>query len=219
MTFKEDLEAQGKRLAEAQRRFIARRRNPDGGRDESFGGEVFRPGLAILKGVKFYGGGEVPGGAGEPVYRSHPDVVRFARERFYGGGEVPNGPASQDASGRAEPTRGGGGPGDEASFPDEVKGFTIHVVIAKGENAPSCPRPPLDAEFILHLLLRHDEHDALIGDLIERYGRKCARLGVRRANLWFYAEVLWTALPLLKRTLVKASGLVAFGEWVRRHVL
>lgn len=148
MTFKEELEAQGKRLAEAQRRYFADRAKPDGGRDESSGGEVFRPGLALLKGVKFYGGGEVPDGAGEPKHRSHPEIVRFVQEKFYGGGEVPNESASQDASGWAEPPPRCGGPGDEASPPDEVKGFTIHVVIAKGEDAPSCPRSPLDAEFI-----------------------------------------------------------------------
>lgn len=219
MTFKEELEAQGKRLAEAQRRYFAGRAKPDGGRDETTDGVVSRPGLALLKGVKFYGGGEVPGGTGEPEYRSHPEIVRFAQERFHGGGEVPNEPASQDVSGRTEPPPRGGGQGDEASPPDAVKVLTIHAVMVQGEDASSCPRPPLDAEFMLHLLLRHDEHDALIGDLIERYGRKFARLGARRANLWFYAEVLWTALPLLKRALIKASGLVAFGEWVRRHVL
>lgn len=218
MTFKEELEAQGKRLVEAQRRYFASQAKPDGGRDEPPRGEL-RPGLALLKGVKFYGGGEVPGGAGEPKYRSHPEIARFVQENFYGSGEVPNGPASQDASGQAEPPASSDGPGEETPPSDDVKGFTFHLVIATGADAPSCPRPPLDAEFILHLLLRHDEHDALIGDLIERYGRKCARLGARRANLWFYAEVLWTALPLLKRALIKASGLVAFGEWVRRHVL
>ena len=218
MTFKEELEAQGKRLAEAQRRYFAGRAKSDGGRDESSGGEVFRPGRALTRGAKFYGGNEVPGGAGEPEYRVHPEIVRFARERFYCGGKVPNGPVSQGASGLVVPPPRAG-PGDEAPPPDELKGFTINVVIAKCEDAPPCPRPPLDAEFMLHLLLRHDEHDALIGDLVERYGRKRARLGARRANLWFYAEVLWTALPLLKRALIEVSGLVAFGEWVRRHVL
>ena len=80
------------------------------------------------------------------------------------------------------------------------------------------PQPPLDAEFILHLLLNKDEQDALIGDLIERYGKKCERLGVRRANFWFYAEVCRTAWPLIKRFIAKAGGLIAVGEWLRRHI-
>jgi hypothetical protein len=80
------------------------------------------------------------------------------------------------------------------------------------------PQPPLDAEFVLHLLLNKDEQDALIGDLIERYARKCERLGVRRANLWFYAEVVRTAWPLIKRVIAKAGGLIAVGEWLRRHI-
>jgi len=79
-------------------------------------------------------------------------------------------------------------------------------------------QPPLNAEFLLHVLLRRDENDAIIGDLIEKYGKKCARLGPRRANLWFYTEVFLTALPLMKRALVKVSGLMTLAEFVRRHI-
>lgn len=79
-------------------------------------------------------------------------------------------------------------------------------------------QPPINAEFLLHLLLRHDEQDAIIGDLIERYGKKCARLGTRRTNIWFYAEIFWTALPLIKRALLKVSGMVTLAEFVRRHI-
>ncbi|MDT7543355.1 MAG: hypothetical protein QOE33_3259 [Acidobacteriota bacterium] len=88
------------------------------------------------------------------------------------------------------------------------------------EEQPPAPilQPPLNAEFLLHLLLRHDEHDAVIGDMIERYGKKCARLGRCRANCWFYAEVFWTALPLIKRALFKVSGLMTLAEFVRRHI-
>ena len=86
------------------------------------------------------------------------------------------------------------------------------------QSAPAAnPQPPVNAEFILHLLLRKDEQDALIGDLLERYSKKCARLGVRRANLWFYAEIFWTALPLIKRALM-SGGLITLGEWIRRHI-
>lgn len=85
-------------------------------------------------------------------------------------------------------------------------------------SSKTLTQPPLNAEFFLHLLLRHDEHDAIIGDLIERYGKKCARLGTSRANFWFYAEVFWTALPLIKRALLKVSGMMALAEFVRRHI-
>jgi hypothetical protein len=90
--------------------------------------------------------------------------------------------------------------------------------IGEAESVALPPRPPLDAEFILHLLLRHDEHDAVIGDLVERYGKKVERLGMQRANIWFYLEVFWSALPLIKRAVAKASGLIAAGEFIRRHI-
>ncbi|MFL6229464.1 MAG: permease prefix domain 2-containing transporter [Pyrinomonadaceae bacterium] len=100
-----------------------------------------------------------------------------------------------------------------------LMGWYLHHLLEQIEQ-PSAPipQPPLNAEFLLHLLLRHDEHDAIIGDLIERYGKKCARLGTRRANFWFCAEVFWTAQPLIKRALFKVSGLMTLAEFVRRHI-
>lgn len=102
--------------------------------------------------------------------------------------------------------------------PDEVHVGTSTQAAESTAPVVLPPQPPLDAEFILHLLLNKDEQDALIGDLIERYGRKCERLGVRRANLWFYAEVVRTAWPLVKRVIAKAGGALAVGEWLRRHI-
>jgi len=80
------------------------------------------------------------------------------------------------------------------------------------------PSPPLNAEYILHLFLKADERDALIGDLLERYSGKCEHFGERRAKVWFYGEVLRSLWPLLKRLIARASGLIALGEWIRRHV-
>ncbi|HEX8179481.1 MAG TPA: hypothetical protein VF525_08055 [Pyrinomonadaceae bacterium] len=100
----------------------------------------------------------------------------------------------------------------------ELCATTTESLTLSSLRAVSRPQPPLNAEFILHLLLRHDEHDALIGDLIERYGKKAARLGVKRANVWFYLEIFWTAASLSKRVVAKVSGLIALGEWVRRHI-
>jgi hypothetical protein len=218
MTLKEELDEQRRRLEQAQKQYFANQGKPDGGRDESFGGVVSIPGIAILKGFKLYGGGEVTG-PDKPEYRIHPDIVRFPRQNFYGGGEVTKNSAPRASSEGTELPLDSDAQEEVRLQECELKASIFRFRGATVGNTKSCPKPPINAEFILHLLLRHDEHDALIGDLIERYGRKSARLGVRRANLWFYAEILWTALPLLKRALVKASGLVAFGEWVRRHVL
>lgn len=217
MTFKGELDEQRRRLEEAQRQYFANQRKPDGGRDESYDNVVLRPGIALLRDKKFYGGGKVPG-ADEPVYRSNPEIVRFAQQKFYGGGEVTKNSAPQAPSGGTDLPSDSDAQGENTPHKCGVREYIFRFRGATAGNTNSYSQPPINAEFILHLLLRHDEHDALIGDLIERYGKKCARLGARRAKLWFYAEVFWTALPLLKRALVKASGLVAFGEWVRRHV-
>lgn len=88
-----------------------------------------------------------------------------------------------------------------------------------GVNEPSgAPRPPLNAEFFLHLLLREEEQEALIGCLVEQYGRKFERLGKRRADLWFYAEVARSTWPLARRFAAKAVKVAVLGEWIRRMI-
>lgn len=113
-----------------------------------------------------------------------------------------------------------GGDVEQAIF--NFRGGEPLEVVSWEELARECSlppsRPPINTEFILHLLLRGDEQDAVIGDLLERHGRKCARLGKRRADFWFCCEVFWTSLPLLKRALFKLGGLAALSEWVRRHI-
>jgi hypothetical protein len=86
-----------------------------------------------------------------------------------------------------------------------------------GEESPASPQPPTNAEFILHLLLKKDERDAVIGDLLERYPKKVERFGERRAKLWFWGEVIRSLWPLIKRACLK-TGLVALGEWIWRHI-
>lgn len=78
-------------------------------------------------------------------------------------------------------------------------------------------RPPVNAEYALHLFLSKEEQDAQIGDLIERYNQKSVRFGPRRADLWFYCEALRLVWPALKRTIVRASGLFAVAEWIRKY--
>lgn len=90
--------------------------------------------------------------------------------------------------------------------------------IAAQLTTESKPQPPVNAEFILHLLLRRDEQDAVIGDLLERYPKKCERLGERRAQFWFYGEIVRSIWPLIKRAFAKITGLVVLGEWIRRHI-
>jgi hypothetical protein len=80
--------------------------------------------------------------------------------------------------------------------------------------------PPVNAEFLLHALLSKEEQEAAIGDFLEHYARRLARLGERRARIWAYAEALRTVWPVVKRAMAKISGIsgtIAAAEWVRRH--
>lgn len=210
MTFKEELEAQGKRLADAQKRYFASQPHTEIEKEDRPSGDV-RPEVIRPDYVAFSGISDVRG-----TSMAEPKIIcKVAHHSSEWLNTKVDGKIQDEHSAQHPLSKRA----DTESVQEDEPGFTIHLTIVPSQPPLSSRKPPLNAEFILHLLLRHDEHDALIGDLIERYGKKCARLGQRRANLWFYAEILWTALPLLKRALVKVSGLVAFGEWVRRHVL
>jgi hypothetical protein len=78
-------------------------------------------------------------------------------------------------------------------------------------------RPPMNAEFLLHLMLGADQREAAIGDFLELYWQRFDRFGERRARLWAYCEVVRMLWPVMKRVIAKFTGLVAAGEWVRRH--
>jgi hypothetical protein len=82
----------------------------------------------------------------------------------------------------------------------------------------SYAQPPINAEFLLHVLLKKDEREAIIGDLTEDYAKKVGRLGVRLANRWFYAEVIRTLWPLLKRCFLKISAIGGLTAFVRRLI-
>jgi hypothetical protein len=210
MSFKEELERQKARLEAAQSAFFKR-------------GHTSKTEKVILISkppLKFYGGGGIPkdlsnltqGGLDVPVY-SDPNMEFHEDE--VSAGSTPIG--YSDLKERFVYIRLPDGTIVRAR---QSSNGLILPIDDRAAQQPPVPNtePPVNAEFILHLLLRKDEQDAIIGDLIERYGKKRTRLGVRRANWWFYAEIFWTALPLLKRAIVKASGLVAAGEWIRQQI-
>jgi len=125
-----------------------------------------------------------------------------------------------DAEGREihanDPLHSAGPRGREKDSPGSRELLSIEF-----EREPSMPSSlalPINAEFILHIFLKTDELDAVVGDLLEKYKKKWERFGPRRAKFWFYSEVLRSLWPLLKRLVAKAGGLLALGEWIRRHV-
>lgn len=79
-------------------------------------------------------------------------------------------------------------------------------------------RPPFNAEYLLYLLLRREERDVVIGDLLEAYVRVLARFNKRQADIWFYKQVLGSLWPLMKKAALRIGGLVWLGRILRRLI-
>ena len=78
-------------------------------------------------------------------------------------------------------------------------------------------RPPLNAEFLLGVLLKREDQEIAIGCFIEVYGKKLERLGKRRADLWAWCDVVKTAWAVLKHGLLKMTGFYAAYEWLKHY--
>ena len=83
---------------------------------------------------------------------------------------------------------------------------------------PASNRPPLNAEYVLYLLLRNGEREAVIGDLVECYGQILRRFNKRRADVWFYKQVIGSLWPLLRRALLRIGALVWLSRILRRLI-
>jgi hypothetical protein len=79
-------------------------------------------------------------------------------------------------------------------------------------------KPPFNAEYLLYLFLRREERDAVIGDLVECYGRVFRQFGKRRANIWFYKQVAVSLFPLLRRAILRIAAFAWLGRILRRLV-
>lgn len=77
-------------------------------------------------------------------------------------------------------------------------------------------RPPINAEFVLYLFLGREERDAVIGDLIQDYGRILQRFGQRHADIWFYTQVIGSVWPFVRRALFRLGTFVWIGKLLRR---
>ena len=80
----------------------------------------------------------------------------------------------------------------------------------------SNPRPPVFAEYVLYLVLDKEEREVVIGDLVQEYNHITQRFGKRRADIWFYKQVMWSLWPLLRRTAVRCAGFVWLARLLRR---
>jgi len=68
------------------------------------------------------------------------------------------------------------------------------------------PRPPMNAELFLHLLLPDDRVEDAVGDLDERFGKKVVRLGLSRAKVWYCKQVACSLAPYVKAALGRACS-------------
>ena len=89
---------------------------------------------------------------------------------------------------------------------------------SKTEGKPSRHRPPFNAEYILYLLLGREDRDIVIGDLTETYGKIFQRFNKRRADIWFYKQVIGSLWPLFRRTMLRIGALVWLGRILRRLI-
>ena len=78
--------------------------------------------------------------------------------------------------------------------------------------------PPKNAEFLLALLLDKEDQEAAIGCFEELYSKRVVRWGKSRARVWAWVQVGKTLAPVLKRVVLKVSGLVAAYEWLKHHL-
>jgi hypothetical protein len=97
--------------------------------------------------------------------------------------------------------------------PKATKSIYRTVILSHGETRQV--RPPFNAEYVLFLLLRKDEREVVVGDLVEGYGQVFRRFNKRRANIWFYKEVCCSLWPLIRRGLLRVGTLVWLGRILR----
>lgn len=96
--------------------------------------------------------------------------------------------------------------------------FIVGLVFRPTGNDKSLPRPPLNAEYLLYFVLPRDDREVVIGDLLESYGRLLRRFSKRRADFWYYKEVVASMFPLAGRALLKIGALVWLGRVLRRLI-
>jgi hypothetical protein len=105
---------------------------------------------------------------------------------------------------------------DEARF----ERHNVDRVLIRNEDKNKPSRPPLNAEFLFYLFLNQSNCDALVGDLEERYKLIRKKFGARRANFWYWVQVLTSVGPIIwaatKRLLRAVSGVAALVEVWRR---
>ena len=95
---------------------------------------------------------------------------------------------------------------------------TLALITVKDlQMSLSLERPPINAEFLLFLFLSAKNCDAFVGDLEERYRLIRRKFGRRRADFWYWKQVIWSVAPIVwawgKKILKKPTRRL----WQREH--
>ncbi len=85
---------------------------------------------------------------------------------------------------------------------------TATAIADEDSSTPPVPSkeetPPKSAEFLLYLLLSHEDREALPGDLEEEYRTAILpKFGARRAVLWYWCQVVRSIWPVISGTVSK----------------
>jgi hypothetical protein len=75
---------------------------------------------------------------------------------------------------------------------------------------------PSDAEFLLYLFISKKDSEAVAGDLEERWRKIKKKFGVRRANFWYWTQVIRSLWPFGLAAVKRVSGLLALIEMWRK---
>jgi hypothetical protein len=77
------------------------------------------------------------------------------------------------------------------------------------------PRHLRNAVHLLSMLAGYEERDSIMGDLFERYSKKCELVGGRKAGHYVYIEIGRSLLPLLTRAIEKGL-MFLIGECIKK---
>jgi hypothetical protein len=103
--------------------------------------------------------------------------------------------------------------------PETVRTYKLKTYrLLESHRTAPMTRPPFNAEYLLYFLIRSEDRDAVIGDLIEGYGKVLERFNKRRADIWFYKQVGGSLFPLFRRALLRIGALVWLGRILRRLI-
>jgi hypothetical protein len=112
-----------------------------------------------------------------------------------------------------------------AAFKAEGKSTaTAFVVRANPSEKPALRSPevshaPKNATYLLYLFIPKINREAILGDYEEDYPKVVLEFGRRKAEFWYWKDVLFTIAwhnPLIRRLL---SGAIAKAtEWLWRHM-